>query len=77
MRVCTGVPVYLCACVYMSVLVCHDLQFPKFEFPKALSGCIRECFLRLECIDPELPPRLVEFLAYHLSNFDYQWPWPR
>ena len=35
----------------------------------------RECFARLNVLDPALRLRLAEWLAYHLSAFDYVWPW--
>lgn len=52
-------------------------QLPRLEFPKPLSGCVRECFARVGVMDPELRGRLVGWLSYHLSNFEYQWPWGR
>ena len=38
-----------------------------------------ECavFTRLRHADPEVRERLAEWLAYHLSNFEYMWPWPK
>jgi len=56
---------------------CPNLQLPRLEFPKALSGCVRECFARVPVMDPELRTRLLTWLSYHLSNFEYQWPWDR
>ncbi len=53
------------------------MQFPRFEFPKALSACVRELFARMPGMDPTLRSRLVEWLSYHLSNFEFQWPWDR
>ena len=50
---------------------------PNFEFPRPLSACVRELFARVHVLDPELRTRLVSFLSYHLSNFEYQWPWER
>lgn len=37
----------------------------------------RECFARMNVMDPHLRLRLAEWLAYHLSNFEYIWPWTR
>ena len=48
-----------------------------FHFPKPMSGCVRECFNRVPAMDPELRSRLLMWLSYHLSNFNYQWPWDR
>lgn len=39
--------------------------------------CNRECFARMNVMDPHLRLRLAEWLAYHLSNFEYIWPWDR
>jgi nuclear cap-binding protein subunit 1 len=46
-------------------------------FPRAMSACIRECFARMNVMDPSLRERLAEWLAYHLSNFEYLWPWAK
>lgn len=46
-------------------------------FPRAMSACIRECFARMNVMDPALRERLAEWLAYHLSNFEYLWPWAK
>lgn len=31
----------------------------------------------MNVMDPHLRLRLAEWLAYHLSNFEYIWPWDR
>ena len=41
-----------------------------------ISPCRLPC-IRLKNADPELRTRLAEWLAYHLSNFEYVWPWPK
>lgn len=46
-------------------------------FPRAMSGCVRQCFVRMDSLDPSLRERLAEWLAYHLSNFEYIWPWSK
>lgn len=46
-------------------------------FPRAMSACVRECFARMNVMDPALRERLAEWLAYHLSNYEYVWPWAR
>ena len=46
-------------------------------FPRAMSSCVRESFARMNVMDPALRERLAEWLAYHLSNFEYVWPWQR
>lgn len=47
------------------------------EFPRAMVGCVRELFGKLDALDVECRLRLSEWLAYHLSNFNFQWPWER
>jgi MIF4G like len=42
-----------------------------------MSACVRECFARVGVMYPELRARLAEWLAYHLSNFQYVWPWEK
>jgi len=46
-------------------------------FPRSMSACVRECFSRLGAMDPELRGRLSDWLAYHLSNFEFMWPWDK
>lgn len=49
-------------------------------FPRAMSACVRESFARLgppAPLDPVLADRLTSWLAYHLSNFEFMWPWAR
>jgi nuclear cap-binding protein subunit 1 len=47
------------------------------SFPRAIGPCMRESFVRMNVMDPALRERLAEWLAYHLSNFDYVWPWSK
>lgn len=47
------------------------------DFPRAMAACVREVFGKLEALDVECRLRLSEWLAYHLSNFNFQWPWER
>ena len=47
------------------------------KFPRPMSACVRECFLRMGELAPELRERLAAWLALHLSNFDFMWPWER
>lgn len=46
-------------------------------FPRSMSACVRECFARMDVMDPELRMRLADWLAYHLSNFEFMWPWDK
>ena len=46
-------------------------------FPRGMSACVREAFLRVAALDPLLRARLSQWLAYHLSNYDFMWPWDK
>ena len=46
-------------------------------FPRGMSACVRESFLRMDVMDPLLRTRLSQWLAYHLSNYDFMWPWDK
>ncbi|MEW5312745.1 MAG: hypothetical protein WDW38_004354 [Sanguina aurantia] len=66
----------LSAAAYSTILI--DLcKMRDFGFARALSSCVRELYSALPHMDPELRSRLVGWLSYHLSNFEYQWPWDR
>ena len=45
--------------------------------PRSMSACMRELFQRVSVLDPQLRSQLAEWLAYHLSNFDFMWPWAK
>lgn len=47
------------------------------SFPRPMSACVRECFSRMGSIDRCLSQRLAEWLAYHVSNYNFAWPWER
>ncbi|KAL4428043.1 hypothetical protein ABPG75_002132 [Micractinium tetrahymenae] len=61
--------------MYSTLMV--DLCKLRKLFPRAMSACVRECFARMNVMDPHLRLRLAEWLAYHLSNFEYVWPWAK
>lgn len=46
-------------------------------FPRSMSTCVRECFSRMKALDPQLRLRLAEWQAYHMSNYDFMWPWAK
>lgn len=63
-------------------LTCHahaqiDVCKLLSKFPRPMSACVRECFKRMPALDPELRARLAGWLALHLSNFEFMWPWER
>lgn len=53
--------------------ICRLLQ----AVPRSMSACMREFFQRMPALDPQLRTLLAEWLAYHLSNFDFMWPWAK
>eukprot|EP00803_Ostreobium_quekettii_P001012 evm.model.scf_516.7 EVM.evm.TU.scf_516.7 scf_516:63384-73886(+) len=55
------------------VTLCRTMD----SFPRGLSGCVRELFTRVGVMDPELRDRLAEWLAFHLSNLQFTWPWEK
>jgi nuclear cap-binding protein subunit 1 len=61
--------------MYCTLMV--DLCKLLHTFPRAMSSCVRESFSRMNVMDPALRERLAEWLAYHLSNFEYLWPWAK
>lgn len=61
--------------MYSTLMV--DLCKLRRLFPRAMSACVRECFARMNVMDPHLRLRLAEWLAFHLSNYEYVWPWAK
>lgn len=61
------------ACAQVQVDVCKLMA----TFPTSMSACVRECFARMDVMDPEMRTRLCDWLAYHLSNFEFMWPWDK
>lgn len=57
----------------MQADICRLLQ----AVPRSMSACMREFFQRVHALDPQLRTLLAEWLAYHLSNFDFMWPWAK
>lgn len=82
----------LAACLFSQLLAAPAPELPPLAygaamvdlckllpaFPRAMSACVREAFARLATpVDPVLGDRLAAWLAYHLSNFEFMWPWAR
>ena len=63
--------------VLYGILMVNLCKLRTKTFPRAISSCVRENFSRMNVMDPALRERLAEWLAYHLSNFRYEWPWSR
>jgi len=47
---------------------------PK-KWPKVLGACINFLFHKIDKIDIEVRDRFATWFAFHLCNFDYNWPW--
>ena len=47
------------------------------ESPKYLAAWVRAAHERAAALDPELRERIAEYLAHHLSNFQWLWGWER
>ena len=61
--------------MYSTLMV--DLCKLISTFSRPIFACVKECFSRLTFLDPFLAQRLAEWLAYHVSNYNFQWPWER
>jgi nuclear cap-binding protein subunit 1 len=49
----------------------------SMNFSRPMSACVKECFTRMPVLDPYLTQILAEWLAYHVSNYNFGWPWER
>lgn len=58
---------------YAQALVSCSRLLPAL--PGQLERLVQLLYARLSRLDPELAHRLAEWLAYHLSNTDWRWPW--
>jgi len=61
---------------YSALLVDCCRALPT-AFPRAMSGCVRELFARCGQLDPYVSRAVADWLAYHLSNFEFAWPWAK
>ena len=61
---------------YSALLVDCCRALPT-AFPRAMSGCVRELFARCGALDPYVCRAAADWLAYHLSNFEFAWPWAK
>ncbi|QDZ21442.1 MIF4G-like domain-containing protein [Chloropicon primus] len=57
--------------------VISDLCLKMPGFPKYMSACVRYALERVDSMDLEASQRLAQWQAYHLSAFQFQWPWER
>ena len=61
--------------MYSTLMV--DLCKLISSFARPIFACVKECFNRIHFMDQFLVQRLAEWLAYHVSNYNFQWPWER
>ena len=61
--------------MYSTLMV--DLCKLISTFSRPIFACMKECFSRIHFLDQFLVQRLAEWLAYHVSNYNFQWPWER
>ncbi|KAI8470277.1 MAG: armadillo-type protein [Monoraphidium minutum] len=47
------------------------------ESPKYMAAWVRAAYDRMGALDPELRARVADYLAHHLSNFQWLWGWER
>ena len=57
--------------------VISDLCLKMEKFPMFMSACVRYAVEKIDSLDLEATQRLSRWQAYHLSAFQFQWPWER
>ena len=57
--------------------VISDLCLKIPTFPKYMSACVRYAVEKIDSMDLECSSRLSQWNAYHLSAFQFQWPFER
>ncbi|KAF6253367.1 armadillo-type protein [Scenedesmus sp. NREL 46B-D3] len=62
--------------VAFSALIAHAALL-RPAFPKYLAGSVRQLYLRLQFLAPELAGRLADVLAHFITNMNFRWPWDR
>lgn len=61
----------LCPLAFSGLIAHAALLRPAF--PKYLAGSVRQLFLRVEYLAPELVGRLAEVLAHFITNMGFRW----
>lgn len=61
----------LCPLAFSSLIAHAALLRPAF--PKYLAGSVRQLFLRVQFLAPELVGRLAEVLAHFITNMGFRW----
>eukprot|EP00878_Enallax_costatus_P027800 GHUV01029957.1.p1 GENE.GHUV01029957.1~~GHUV01029957.1.p1 ORF type:complete len:695 (+),score=274.57 GHUV01029957.1:1025-3109(+) len=62
--------------VAFSALIAHTALL-RPAFPRYLAGSVRQLYLRLQFLAPELAGRLADVLAHFISNMSFRWPWDK
>lgn len=60
---------------YCTIMV--DLCKLLDTFARSMSGCVKQLFARCATTYPDQQARWAQWLAYHLTNFNFTWPWFR
>ena len=61
--------------VYYANVLCHLCrQVP--EIPPVMALAMNAIFHRVSTVDTEIRDRSIDWFVFHISNFDYTWPWP-
>lgn len=60
---------------YCTIMV--DLCKLLDTFARSMSGCVKQLFARCATTYPDLQAQWSQWLAYHLTNFNFTWPWFR
>jgi hypothetical protein len=58
--------------VAFSALIAHAALL-RPAFPKYLAGSVRQLYLRLQFLAPELADRLADVLAHFITNMNFRW----
>eukprot|EP00184_Porphyridium_aerugineum_P005132 CAMPEP_0184697602 /NCGR_PEP_ID=MMETSP0313-20130426/4516_1 /TAXON_ID=2792 /ORGANISM="Porphyridium aerugineum, Strain SAG 1380-2" /LENGTH=400 /DNA_ID=CAMNT_0027156419 /DNA_START=24 /DNA_END=1223 /DNA_ORIENTATION=+ len=61
--------------VYYGVVIAESCRVPNSQVPHPLLSGVNEFFENSHAFDPEVFDRFVEWFAYHLNNFGFQWNW--
>lgn len=60
---------------YCTIMV--DLCKLLDTFARSMSGCVKQLFARAATTFPDQQAWWAQWLAYHLTNFNFTWPWFR
>ncbi|CAI5518984.1 unnamed protein product, partial [Closterium sp. Naga37s-1] len=61
--------------IYYTIVLVDLCKALPGAFPAVLAGAVRALFSRAAIMDVECRTRVIQWLAHHLSNFAFVWPW--